>query len=50
MPGTRKYAVVFANDMIHPLYIVCENWEDFFYKLRDIMQKYGDIELVYRVY
>lgn len=50
MPQSRKYAIIFSSDMQHPIYIVADNFEDFLYRLRDIMQKFGEIEFIYRVY
>lgn len=47
---TKKYAIIFSSDDTHPLYIKADNLEEFFYRLKDIMMKYGEIELIYQVY
>lgn len=46
----RRFAIVFSNDMQHPLYISVKTRTEFIFKLQDIIEKYGDFELIYRVY
>jgi hypothetical protein len=45
-----RYAVVFENDMMHPIIIVTKNMIEFIQQLQDVMMKYGKIELMYRIY
>jgi hypothetical protein len=45
-----KYAVIFENDMLHPLLIIVPNLTEFAQQLIAGMMKYGKIEIMYRVY
>lgn len=49
MPSHDKWAIVFRGDMQHPLYIQSKTFEEFWYQLRDMVQKYGKFEMIYRV-
>jgi hypothetical protein len=46
----QKYAIVFSNDMQRPLIIIVDSREKLIYQIRDVMEKYGEFELIYRVY
>ncbi len=46
----KKFAVVFSSDMTRPLVIICDSLEEFHRKLFDVIMKYGEIELIYRIY
>lgn len=44
------YQIVFSSDMLHPITIRAEHFLDFLRLLEDAVIKYGQFEMIYRIY
>ena len=50
MSKSITVAIIFKNDMTRPMLLVAPNLEEILYRIRDCVEKYGEFELIYRVY